>query len=386
MLKGTKTCNKATLWGAMLIATIATSCQSNVAKITGRFIGGDSTVVYLEEITNDKASIIDSAVLNTAGEFAFKVATKDQHHKLYNIVYDWSTIPLFAAAGENVEINSVGNVANNYTVEGSEESELVRNFYQEFTKGIATLDKIAMEYANEDTTEERRQVLTKEYSAEHNRIKRAQLEFIITNKANLAAVYALYQRLPNDSYLFNGKSDAIYYRTVAEAIEENYPESPYLKRIESDLAEVDAYNALTANIVERGYPDLELKDIYGKTQKLSDLEGKVVLLDFWSAQIGSSNNNNAELREIYDDLKDQGFEVYQVAIDSRKSVWINAVNEQKLPWISVSDLKGSNSTALSLYNITALPSNFLISKGGEIISRDLYGDSLRSRVKSELAK
>ncbi|MFI3286099.1 MAG: TlpA disulfide reductase family protein [Rikenellaceae bacterium] len=371
----------------LLLTTLFSSCNSDSIKISGRFIGGDSSVAYLEEISSSHGgAIVDSVELNTSGEFIFNFKAKDGHHRLYNVVYDWSTIPIFATAGEHIKLNSVGNVAKNYTVEGSEESELIRRFYQNYINGIAELDKIAMEYAKEDISEEKRKELTLEYSNEYNRIKREQLEFIITNKSSLAAVYALYQRLPNDSYLFTGKNDVIYYRTVAEALEENYPDSPYRKSIQKDIDEFDAINRIQENMVTRGYPDLELNDMYGKAQKLSDKEGKVILLDFWSAQIGSSNRNNAELKEIYAKYKDQGFDIYQVAIDNTKSTWINAIQEQSLPWTSVSDLKGNRSQSLSLYNITALPSNFLINKEGDVIARDIYGDKLLEAIREEIAK
>ncbi|MFI3332947.1 MAG: TlpA disulfide reductase family protein [Rikenellaceae bacterium] len=371
----------------MLIATLVSSCQSDAIKIKGRFIGGDSSVAYLEEISSDQGGVIvDSVALNESGEFLFNIKAKDHHHKLYNVVYDWSTIPIFAASGDNITLNSVGNVAKNYTVEGSEESELVRAFYQNYIKGIAELDKIAIRYANENISEEQRLELAKSYSEGYNKIKRDQLTFIIEHKAKLAAVYALYQRLPNDSYLFTGKNDVIYYRTVAEALEENYADSPYRQSIQSDIDEFDAINRITNSVETRGYPELEMNDMFGEPQKLSSKEGSVILVDFWSAQIGSSNRNNAELKEIYAEFKDSGFDIYQVAIDNSKSTWINAIQEQAIPWTTVCDLKGNKSLSLSLYNITALPSNFLINKEGDIIARDIYGAELLSLIKAEIAK
>ncbi len=378
--------NSATLYITVLFATLLTSCQSEQIKIAGRIVGGDSSVVYLEEINGAQGNIVDSVALSDKGEFLFNITAKDQHHKLYNIVYDWSTIPLFAAAGDKISLNSMGSIAKNYTIEGSHESELVRRFYQSYIKGIANLDAIAIEYSDESQDDASRAELAKQYTAEYNRIKREQLAFIIENKANLAAVYAIYQRLPNDSYLFTGKNDVIYYRTVAEALEENYPDSPYRKTLQEIIEEFDIINRLNNNITEMGYPDLELSDIYGNKQRLSSLDGKVILLDFWSAQVGSSNRNNAELKELYAKYKESGFEVYQVAIDSSKSTWINTIHQQELPWISVSDLNGNRSNTLTLYNVTALPSNFIISRAGEIIARDTYGDKLEQTIKQELAK
>ena len=95
------------------------------------------------------------------------------------------------------------------------------------------------EFARKLTDEERKSLI-KEYTAEYYRIRREQLRFIIEHKASLAAVYALYQRLPGDTYLFNGDSDVVYYRTVAEALQESYPESPYLQSLQAEIARMDA--------------------------------------------------------------------------------------------------------------------------------------------------
>lgn len=298
------------------------------------------------------------------------------------MVYDGERIPLLLAGGDRVEAGSVGSVVRNYTVEGSEESDLLRLFYQAFVTGAQSLDEIAAQFARQHLTDDERKALVKEYTAEYYRIRREQLRFIIENKSSLAAVYALYQRLPGDSYLFNGDSDVVYYRTVAEAVGERYPDSPYLAPLLAEIARMDARISLTSQISEASYPDLELQDIYGRKIRLSSLAGKVVLLDFWSAELGNSNVYNAELKETYRKYADAptSFEVYQVAIDTSKPLWITAVQEQQLPWISVSDLRGRASTALTLYNVQKLPANFLIDRQGTIVARDIYGKSLEEKL------
>ncbi len=248
--------------------------------------------------------------------------------------------------------------------------------------GAQNLDKLAQRFSEAGLTEAARQSLIKEYTTEYYRIRREQLHFIIEHKASLAAVYALYQRLPGDTYLFNGDSDVVYFRTVAEALEQSHPESPYLQSLLAEITRMDARINLSSHITETGYPDLEMSDIYGKKIRLSSLLGKVVLLDFWSAELGNSNALNAELKEIYAKYAHANtpFEVYQVAIDTSKPAWITAVQEQQLPWISVSDLRGKASTSLGMYNVQKLPTNFLIDKEGTLVARDIYGKSLTTKL------
>lgn len=125
-------------------------------------------------------------------------------------------------------VSSVGRVVHNYTVEGSEESELLRRFYQPFVAGMQRLDALSSSPETYRMTDEEIRRIESEYWAEYRRIKHEQIKFIVEHKSSLAGVYALYQRLPGETYLFNLDGDVIYYRMVAEAIEERYPESSYL--------------------------------------------------------------------------------------------------------------------------------------------------------------
>ncbi|HBX90658.1 TlpA disulfide reductase family protein [Alistipes sp.] len=358
------------------------ACQTSKVKISGRFAGTEASEVYLEQVSPLEQGIVDSARLDQEGVYRFELGGVAKTPALYNIVCNGERIPLFIAAGDRVTVNSVGSLVRNYTVEGSEESELLRGFYQAFVAGAQHLDRIASRVAAPGVDAEERRSLVKEYTEEYFRIRREQLRFIIENKGSLAAVYALYQRLPGDENLFNGDSDVVYFRTVAEALSERYPESPYLQTLLGEIARMDARISLASQVTEATYPDLEIPDIYGNRIRLSSLAGKVVLLDFWSAELGNSNALNAELKELYAKYADAAtpFEVYQVAVDTSKPLWISAVQEQQLPWISVSDLRGRASTALGLYNVQRIPSNYLIDKQGAIVARDIYGKSLDEKL------
>lgn len=291
--------NKQTLFVSLTAAVLLCACQSSKVKISGRIVGNDAKNVYLEQVSPLSQSVIDSAVLDKEGNYRFELKGVTRTPSLYNIIYNGERIPLFLAGGDRLSVNSVGSFIRNYTVEGSKETELLRQFYQAFVGGAQRLDNIAGQFARTNLSEEERKALVKEYTDEYYRIRREQLRFIIENKSSLAAVYALYQRLPGDTYLFNGDSDVVYYRTVAEALEQSYPDSPYLQSLLAEITRMDARISLTSRISEAGYPDLELSDIYGKKVRLSSLTGKVVLLDFWSAELGNSNTLNAELKEVY---------------------------------------------------------------------------------------
>ena len=358
-----------------------TSCQSSKVNINGRFVGSEADMVYLEQTSTLDQKLIDSVKLAEDGSFALKLEDAAKTPTLYNIIFNGERVPLLLTAGEDVTINAAGNILRNYTISGSTESELLHSFNKEYVDGVIKLNNIMSKYTANDIDEKQQLTLAKEYTQLRNSIKRSQLRFIVENKENIAAVYALYQRLPNDQNLFNGDTDVIYYRTVAEGIEQSYPESPYLPILRSQIARMDAQQSLLSQVKEVNFPEISMPDMYGNKQSLSSLSGNVVLLQFWSATIGNANAMNADLKETYAKYHEQGFEIYQVAIDTSKALWINAVQEQKLPWISVSDMLGEASPTLGAYNISNLPANFLIDRKGNIIGKNLMGDELEAQIK-----
>lgn len=365
---------------AVLLMALA-SCQSSKVKISGRFVGSDAKVVYIEKATNLKQEVIDSVSLNEDGNFTLLLDKADANPSLYHIIYNNERIPLLLQGGDNVTINAAGNVLRNYSVEGSAESELLMQFNKPYIEGIAKLNEIISKYSAEELSNEEQNKLAVEYTKLRQDIKRSQLRFIVEHKECIAAIYALYQRLPNDPNLFNGDSDVIYYRTVAEAVEQRYPESSYLPVLRSQIARMDAQISLLSQVKETNFPEIDMPDMYGNNVKLTSLEGKVILLHFWSAQAGNSNVTNANLKAIYEKYHDLGFEIYQVGVDTSKAAWINIVQEQKLPWISVSDLRGSASPVLGAYNVTSLPASYLIDRTGNIAGKDLEGDALEKEIK-----
>lgn len=364
----------------LALGLLLCGCRSTSVKISGRLLGLGSKVVYLEKVTGGEVKLIDSVALEATGDYHFEVSDVGSTPLLYNIVYNGERIPLLLTGGERVTVNTVGSPLRNYTVEGSEESELLREFNRFYVEGLANMTSILESYSGNNYSEDDKRTLMQEYTHAYRTIKREQLRFIVEYKDKIAAIYALYQRLPNEKFLFSNRDDIIYFRTVADAIEESYPESPFLPTLRTDIARMEAHKALVSQIKEAGYPDFELPDMYGKKVRLSSLAGRVILLSFWSAELGRMNNINAELKSVYERFAERGFEIYQVGIETSKALWINAVQEQQLPWISVSDMRGEHAPVLGMYNVKSLPANFLIDREGNIVAKNIYGKDLELQL------
>ncbi|MFI3265578.1 MAG: TlpA disulfide reductase family protein [Rikenellaceae bacterium] len=375
----------------LLCAAIAFSCSSDKkARINGVYMGVEGKSVYLEMLTTTGREVVDSTVTSKKGNFKFKVNIPTSTPTFFNVKCENGVIPLIVSPKETVELNSIGNFARGYSVSGSNSSSLMKDFNDMLETCITGLDSLSNIYADLGEDEQRQNEIIREYSSRYYQFKRDHIRFIVTNASNMASVYALYQRLPSDQVLFNGEGDLLYYQMVADSIGAYYPDSPHLIALLDEIAQSESIMDVARRFNESAkeglnYPDLRIKDIYGDERVLSlEAKGKVMLIDFWTMSDNHAAVLNAELKELYAEQSKNGFEIYQISLDTNKSAWVLSVQNQKLPWINVNDFLGQRSSSVSLYNITSVPSNFLIDKDGNIVAKNIYGDELEAKVRSLL--
>ena len=151
-----------------------------------------------------------------------------------------------------------------------------------------------------------------------------------------------------------------------------------------------AAQARAEEVIQVGQPapEIELPNPSGKSMKLSDLKGNVVLLDFWASWCGPCRRENPTVVDVYNRYKDKGFTVYSVSLDgldqatrerleqsgdldtqldAQKNRWTGAIAADQLAWPNhVSDLMKWNTLPAQVYGVRGIPKTFLIDRDGTI--------------------
>ena len=129
-------------------------------------------------------------------------------------------------------------------------------------------------------------------------------------------------------------------------------------------------------------PEIELMGKGDTLIKLSSLNGKVVLIDFWASWCGPCRGENPHVQKLYKKYKENGFEVFAVSLDVNKALWLKAIRQDRLTYTQVIDGDGWLSKVADKYYVDAIPTNFLIDKTGKIVAINLDRKELFDKVKS----
>lgn len=135
----------------------------------------------------------------------------------------------------------------------------------------------------------------------------------------------------------------------------------------------------TANISD---PRLQIRlpAVNGDSISLGSLKGKVVLLDFWASWCMPCRAANKHLAKLYTKYKPKGFEIFSVSVDEEKNAWKKAITKDKITWLQVNDAAGNMGKTILDWNVSVLPTTFLINKKGDVVAIDLEGKALDEAV------
>jgi len=365
------------VWAAVLLFSCG---PKNQFTISGTIDGGAGKTLYFSQLHPSKLTFVDSVKLDKKGNFELKGTTSDPTFYLLQ-VSNTNFVTLLLDSADRVTIEgNYANLAFDYDVEGSANSKEIQELNQKFAEAKAKLDSLRALYnknKNNPLYASTLESLNIEYASIANAYAQYASDFVKRNPFSPANIYALYQQWEPNAFVIN---DLQLMKTTASALSSLYPNNDHVKALYNNTLDImrkersmQAMQLLQQSAVNS--PDINLPDQHGINRSLWSLQGKYVLLQFWSAKDRTSRVQNQVLNELYAQYPNRGFEIYMVSIDNDRAAWLQAIAEDNMPWINVGDMKGSYQ-AVNSYNIQAIPSNYILDKEGQIVAKNLQGPAL----------
>ena len=372
---------------ALLFAGV-TACNNEPAfKVQGEVTDAADKMLYLEQTGLDGIVALDSVELGSNGTFSFSAA-RPEAPDFYRLRIEDKVINFSVDSTETVEVKAdYKNFATDYNIQGSESNQKIKELVLLQTDLQERVNKLAQSGIPVGIVQDR---LSRMVNAYKNNVKRNYI-FVGPNKPY--AYFALFQVL-NGYMIFdplNNKEDVKCFAAVATSMNNLYPHADrsrnlynmVIKGMKNTRApQVKPLDIPADKIQETSIIDIPLMDINGTTRHLTDLKGKVVLIDFTAYGSAESGARNLLLREIYDKYAPQGLEIYQISLDTDEHFWKTAADN--LPWICVRDPQGPYSTYVNLYGVTKLPTAFLVSRNNELSMRIGEKTNLEEAIKKLL--
>ena len=350
----------------LLMLAFSACNQEPQFKVEGTVTGAADKMLYLEASAIAGIQPIDSVKLDKDGKFVMN-APRPESPEFYRLRLDHKVIHFAVDSLETISIQAdLNKFDTGYSIDGSQNSQKIKELVALQAKLQSDFDQCAMNNALPlGIKQEQMAKLIKDYK---DTVKR---EYIFKDPKSTYAYFALFQTL-NGYMIFDSMTnadDVKCFAAVATSMNNLYPHADRsrnlynmtIKGMKNTRKPVkQSYDLPADKIKQASLIDIELRDIKGNVRRLTDLNGKVVLLDFTVYNNVRSADHNLSLRELYAKYHKKGFEIYQISLDENEHFWKTA--SDNLPWICVRDPKGVYSTYASTYNVKNLPGVFLIDR------------------------
>ncbi len=346
--------------------------NGNGLTITGNVKGANGMQVYLDKIglSPTSASLVQAKAETTpTGDFTLNIPTAPQAG-FYRLRFGIQKVNLILDGSEsNISFNGDLSSLNSfqYQIEGSPSSSSYKDMMVKLVNKQADINDVT--------------------------------NFVNSTPNSLNAVIVAMQSLGNNRQYLN------VYNSAKDRLASQYPGSPYINEFNAYLTSIQSINNTGRGfrLVEEGQrqpaPDIKLPSPDGKEYALSDLKGKVVLLDFWASWCRPCRMENPNVVRVYNKYKDKGFTVFSVSLDGldsrsksryqgdtkrleeamemQKKRWVDAIKKDGLIWDThVSDLKKWECAPAKAYGVSSIPRTFMIDKEGKIAALNLRGEQV----------
>lgn len=377
----------------LLAVLMLASCTGKKFHVSGAITDAQDSTLYFENMSLNGPVTIDSVKLSKDGTFDFD-GKAPKAPEFYRLRIGRQIVNIAIDSTENINVKaSYPTMSAQYQVTGSEECTKMKELAVMQLNLQAAVNAIQQNpNLSYDQVSAAIQQMLENYKTQ------VKTQYIFKAPMKAYAYFALFQTVAigNQTTLIfdprSKKQDIQVFAAVATSWDTFYPQSERgqnlhnialegmknMRIIQAEKSQtIDASKVTTTGVLEIALPDRE-----GNVHRLTELKGKVVLLDFHVFASKGSTERIMHMRDLYNKYHAQGLEIYQVSLDPDEHFWKESV--AALPWICVHDGNGLESQYASQYNVQSIPTFFLIDRNNVLQKRDIQIKDIDAEIKALL--
>jgi len=370
--------NRTLISTAILTLLIACGASMGGRAIDLSVEGAGGKTVYFNRFENNQAVLVDSVKLDASGSGSLTVASMPLDFYSLNLDSEQLIIAIDSAESLTVEAK-LGSFATPASITGSQHTEQLQGFYAEARTYDEEREKIRASISSQDDT-----AMIGKFNALNSGFYDRCKKFIIANASSPAALTALGK--------LDMQQELPLFQQVRDSLRKTMPRSGFfamyrdqVDRMEQQGLQIklqEEEQKRLSNLLPLGSvaPEIRQQTPSGGTLALSELRGKVVLIDFWASWCRPCRMENPNVKRVYEKYAKRGFEIFGVSLDRDQAAWEKAIQDDGLPWKHVSDLGFWNNAAAQEYGVSGIPYTVLVDREGNILDKGLRGAELEAKL------
>jgi len=352
-----------------VFALMVFSCQmaKDEFSIKGSIEGVETGKVYLQKLVEGQPQSIDTADV-VDGKFTFKGKIEMPDLRLLRL-NEQDYFAQFFLDNASITIKAKKDSLRNTKITGSPTQDVLQIYLTEMEKLNKDMMALQTKYQNAmstgNTNEAEKAKIDGQAMQDNNLFYTK--NFVKEHKNSVVSAYITLAMLA-------GQVDGTELDSIVSKFTPEISASEYVIKLKEMVQE----QKKTSVGVEA--PDFTMNDPEDKPVKLSSLRGKVVMIDFWASWCAPCRQENPNVVKLYNQYHAKGFEIIGVSLDKDKTNWIQAIKDDQLSWIHVSDLQYWQNAVARLYGVNAIPQTYLLDKDGKIIAKGLRSEQLAAKL------